>query len=61
MGDADRREQSTIKFIGNSSSNELFAEYLDDVRIYGVSLEFSEVSDIYGNGFGDQYPTFYAK
>ena len=58
MGDADRREQSTIKYIGNSSSNELFAEYLDDVRIYGVSLEFSEVSDIYGEGFGDQYPTF---
>ena len=58
VGDADRREQSTIKYIGNSSSNELFAEYLDDVRIYGVSLEFSEVSDIYGDGFGDQYPTF---
>jgi hypothetical protein len=58
VGDADRREQSTVKFIGNSSSNELFAEYLDDVRIYGVSLNFSEIASIYGGGFGDQYPSF---
>ena len=57
VGDADRREQSTVKFIGNSSSNELFAEYLDDVRIYGVSLSFSETAAIYGGGFGDQYPS----
>ena len=57
VGDADRREQSTVKFIGNSSSNELFAEYLDDVRIYGVSLSFSEIAAIYGGGFGDQYPS----
>ena len=58
MGDADRREQSTIKYIGNSSSNELFAEYLDDVRIYGVSLNFQEVSDIYGDGFGGSISHF---
>jgi hypothetical protein len=57
VGDADRREQSTVKFIGNSSSNELFAEYLDDVRIYGVSLSFSEIAAVYGGGFGDQYPS----
>jgi hypothetical protein len=57
VGDADRREQSTVKFIGNSSSNELFAEYLDDVRIYGVSLNFSEIAAVYGGGFGDQYPS----
>ena len=56
VGDADRREQSVMKFIGNSSSGELFAEYLDDIRIYGISLSFSEVAAIYGGGFGDQYP-----
>ena len=57
MGDADRREQSTVKFVGNSSDNELFAEYLDDVRIYGVSLSFSEIAAVYGGGFGDQHPS----
>ena len=57
VGDADRREQSVMKFIGNSSSGELFAEYLDDIRIYGISLSFSEVAAIYGGGFGDQYPS----
>ena len=31
-------------YVGNSSDNELFAEFLDDVRIYGVSLSFSEVA-----------------
>ena len=61
VGDADRREQSTVKFIGNSSSNELFAEYLDDVRIYGVSLSFSEIAAVYGGGFGDQYQVFYSE
>ena len=44
-------------YIGNSSSNELFAEYLDDVRIYGVSLDFMEIANIYGKGFGDQFPS----
>ena len=33
VGDADRREQSDIMHVGNSSDNELFAEFLDDVRI----------------------------
>ena len=58
VGDADRREQSDIMYVGNSSDNELFAEFLDDVRIYGVSLSFSEVASIYGEGFGDQFPSF---
>ena len=47
-----------IMYVGNSSDNELFAEFLDDVRIYGVSLSFSEVASIYGEGFGDQFPSF---
>jgi hypothetical protein len=57
VGEADRREQSVVKFIGNSSSNELFAEYLDDIRIYGSSLSFTEIATIYGGGFGDQFPS----
>ena len=57
VGDADRREQSDVMYIGNSSQNELFAEYLDDVRIYGVSLNFPEVAAIYGGGFGDMFPS----
>ena len=55
IGDADRKEDSNIYFIGNSSNNELFSEYLDDVRIYGTALSSSEVSQIYGGGFGDQF------
>ena len=58
VGDADREEQSDVMYVGNSSDNELFAEFLDDVRIYGVSLSFSEVASIYGEGFGDQFPSF---
>ena len=59
VGDADRREQSDVMYIGNSSSNELFAEeYLDDIRIYGVTLDFMEIANIYGEGFGDQFPRF---
>ena len=39
VGDSDRKEESNIYYIGNSSDNELFAEYLDDVRIYGTALK----------------------
>ncbi|MEC9122513.1 MAG: LamG-like jellyroll fold domain-containing protein, partial [Verrucomicrobiota bacterium] len=55
VGDADRQEQSDVYYIGNSSDNELFAEYLDDVRIYGVSLNDVEIKAVYGGGFGDQF------
>ena len=55
VGFADRREQSDVYYIGNSSDNEAFAEFIDDVRIYGVSLEEVEISQIYGGGFGDMY------
>ena len=54
-GEADRQEQSDVFYIGNSSDNELFAEFLDDVRIYGVSLNDVEAKAIYGGGFGDQF------
>ena len=55
VGQADRQEQSDVYYIGNSSSGELFAEFLDDVRIYGASLNNMEISSIYGGGFGDQF------
>ena len=35
-----------MSYIGNSSQNELFAEYLDDVRIYSVSLITPDISNI---------------
>ena len=54
VGEADRRDQSDVYYIGNSSENEAFAEFIDDVRIYNVSLEDFEVSKVYGGGFGDQ-------
>ncbi len=55
VGEADRRDQSDVYYIGNSSTGEAFAEYLDDIRIYNVSLEDYEISKIYGGGFGDQF------
>ena len=54
VGEADRRDQSDVYYIGNSSNNEAFAEFIDDVRIYNVSLEDFEISKVYGGGFGDQ-------
>ena len=57
VGDSDRKEQSDIFYVGNSSDNELFAEYIDDIRIYGTDLTGIEVSQIYGGGFGDQFPS----
>ena len=44
-------------YVGNSSDNELFAEYLDDIRIYGVRLSPLEINNVYGSGFGDQFPS----
>ena len=44
VGEADRRDQSDVYYIGNSSTGEAFAEYLDDMRIYNVSLEDYEIS-----------------
>ena len=55
VGEADRQEQSDVYYVGNSSDGELFAEFLDDVRIYGVSLSDMEAKAIYGGGFGDQF------
>ncbi|MBC8349631.1 MAG: LamG domain-containing protein, partial [Verrucomicrobia bacterium] len=53
VGSSDRQETSDVFLIGNHDSGEAFAEFLDDVRIYSISLSDAEVSGIYGNGFGD--------
>ena len=53
VGSSDRQETSDVFLIGNHVSGEAFAEFLDDVRIYSISLSDTEVSSIYGNGFGD--------
>ena len=55
VGVSDRREQSDVYYIGNSSDNEAFAEFLDDIRIYNVSLLNSEIAQIFGGGFGDMF------
>ena len=57
VGNSDRKDDSDVYYVGNSSNNELFAEYLDDVRIYNTALSAIEVSKIYGGGFGDQFPS----
>ena len=38
VGEADRRDERCLLYC-NSSNNEAFAEFIDDVRIYNVSLE----------------------
>ena len=55
IGQANDRDQSEVYYIGNSSGDELFAEYIDDLRIYGVSLTHAEVGSIYGGGYGDMF------
>ena len=55
IGQANDRDQSDVYYIGNSSGDELFAEYIDDLRIYGVSLTHAEVGSIYGGGYGDMF------
>ena len=53
VGSSDRQESSDVRYVGNSSAGEAFSEFLDDVRIYSISLTDAEVAQIYGNGFGD--------
>ncbi|MDG1138462.1 MAG: hypothetical protein P8N49_02955 [Opitutales bacterium] len=57
VGDSDRKEQSDVFYIGNSSNNEIFAQFMDDIRIYGAALNSVEISQLYGGGFGDQFPS----
>ena len=45
-----------ICFIGNTrDGNQHFSEYLDDFRIYGKSLNETEVAKVYNNGIGDAF------
>ena len=55
VGQANLRDQSDLYYIGNSSGDELFAEYIDDLRIYGNSLSHAEIGSIYGGGYGDMF------
>ena len=61
VGFADRREQSDVYYIGNSSDNEAFAEFIDDVRIYGISIDDIDINRIYGGGFGDMRTSIMAE
>ncbi|HAF57960.1 MAG TPA: hypothetical protein DCL00_00045, partial [Opitutae bacterium] len=54
-GQANVCDQSDLYYVGNSSGDELFAEFIDDLRIYGVPLSHAEVGAIYGGGFGDMF------
>ena len=55
VGEISQRDQSDLYYVGNSSGDELFAEYIDDLRVYGVSLSATEIGKIYGGGFGDMF------
>ena len=33
-----------------------FSEYLDDFRVYGVTLSAADITNIYGRGNGDVFP-----
>ena len=46
VGQISLREQSDLFYIGNSSGDELFAEFIDDLRIYGASLSQAEIVSI---------------
>ena len=50
-------EGNNIYAVGNyQGGGQRFAEYLDDFRVYGVTLTANEVTSIYGNGNGDIFP-----
>ena len=50
---ADIKDQSDLFYVGNSSENELFAEHIDDLRVYNVALSPMDTFSIFGNGYGD--------
>ena len=52
VGEISQRDQSDLYYVGNSSGDELFAEYMDDLRVYGVSLAATEIGKIYGGDSG---------
>ena len=46
--------KNNVYAIGNyQGGGQRFAKYLDDFRVYGVTLSANEVSQIYSNGHGD--------
>ena len=47
------RDQSDLYYVGNSSGGEMFAEYIDDLRIYNTPLNNSDID--LRDGFGDMY------
>ena len=64
VGTSQSSPGNNVYAIGNyQGGNQRFAKYIDDFRVYGVSLSASEVSLIYSNGHGDlnsNYNTFFA-
>ena len=64
VGTSQSSPGNNVYAIGNyQGGNQRFAKYIDDFRVYGVSLSASEVSLIYSNGHGDlnsNYNSFFA-
>ena len=54
VGQLTGSKGNDIRDIGSYSGNDQrFAQYLDDFRIYGLTLSNSEVASIYNDGLGD--------
>ena len=64
VGTSQSSPGNNVYAIGNyQGGGQRFAKYIDDFRVYGVSLSASEVSQIYSNGHGDlnaNYNSFFA-
>ena len=57
VGQVDASEGDNIYAIGNyQGGNQRFSEYLDDFRVYGVTLSAADITNIYGSGNGDVFP-----
>ena len=57
MGQLDASEGNNIYAIGNyQGGGQRFSEYLDDFRVYGVTLSAADITNIYGRGNGDVFP-----
>ena len=57
VGQLDASEGNNIYAIGNyQGGNQRFSEYLDDFRVYGVTLSAADITNIYGSGNGDVFP-----
>ena len=57
VGQLDASEGNNIYAIGNyQGGGQRFSEYLDDFRVYGVTLSAADITNIYGRGNGDVFP-----